>query len=187
MSTRVELASLPIQQRVFKYDPQEVELEQNEKNPFLPQPTSPLIFDNATKASLSQRATSLGLGALFWAAWLTLWTPVVTAFIWVGGSVWGVNELVSAKDDSLPTIVLLLACGLALASFLILAGTLEWARKLRKTSVLQTPRLLSAEELASSQGLSEVLLEKAWAHRRLVVHHTPEGRVADVETSVPRS
>lgn len=186
MREELELAHLPFQQRVFKYDPQEIELEQQERNPFLPEPSTPLIFDDTSKASLAQRATSLGIGALFWAAWLALWTPVATAFIWVGGSVWGLSELVQAKEDSLPSILLLLACGFALASFLILIGTLEWAKNLRCASRSSTACPLDAQTLADSHGLQVEQLQKAWAHRRLVVHHTTEGQVQDVEASLPR-
>ena len=161
------------------------ELAQLQAGPRFPEPSHALIFEQTWSGSMTQKATSLGLGALFWAVWVSLWVPLLTVAFWALLPSWGAGTVVASKQDSFPAILLVVALGLALASLLILVGTWEWATSGLTHSPSSGRENVSLHELAASDGLGAHTVEAAWRHRRLVVHHDADGAVSDIEMSKP--
>lgn len=152
----------------------------------LPHVKGTLIFEQSWAGSLLQKATTLGVSALFWAFWLSLWLPAATLLLWLWGSTFGLGLVAQHLDDSLPTIVLIVSVGFALAVFLALWGTADWVRAIPRRGEREREALrVDASELARSHGLAEEDLRKAWSSRRVVVHHDPKGRITAVECSLP--
>ena len=170
--------------RVYAYDPGEQGALSTPRLR-LPLISQPLIFEHAWASSLAQKATSVGVGALFWAVWVALWLPLGTAALWLIVPGWGLGAAIDDGRDSLPLMVLVLGVGVALASWLILVGAWEWARD-RPVSANDSTADVTPAELAQAEGLETADLLRAWQHRRLVVHHREDGKVSRVQESMPR-
>lgn len=139
-----------------------------------------LIFENTWAGAFTQKATTLGLAAFFWATWLSLWAPLLTYLFWLFAPIWGANTVLSAGEDSLPVLSLLTAIGFALSALLVLAGALQWLYGIARVRPTGTKDVALAE-LAKLHGLTEEQLTSSWAAKRLVIHHNDDSSIANLE------
>ncbi len=149
----------------------------------LPQLAGTLIFEATWAGTVSQKLATLGISAAFWTIWVTMWLPLITAFVWFVAPVYGVAQALPAWRDAAMTLGLILATGFAMGAFLGLWGALQ-------TIIGQnTPRPLptadaTLEELAEWHKLEAPVLLTAWHSRRLVIHHDENGQVTHIESSL---
>lgn len=139
-----------------------------------------LIFETTWAGALTQKATTLGLTAFFWATWLSLWAPLFTYLFWLLAPFWGASTVISAGEDSLPVLALLTATGFALSALLVLAGALQWAFGAARTRPAVTDNV-TMEQLSSFHGLTLEQLNTSWDAKRLVIHHNEDSSISSIE------
>jgi poly-beta-1,6-N-acetyl-D-glucosamine biosynthesis protein PgaD len=144
-----------------------------------------LIFESTWAGSMQQKAASVGIGALFWAVWLSMWLPLLTFGVWLLAPVYGASQVMANLSDSLPTLGLITIGGVALGVFLVLWGTVQWALRGPAPRLPDHPSV-TMQGLAEHHAMDIEALREAWAHRRLVIHHRPSGSVEKIEASLPR-
>jgi poly-beta-1,6-N-acetyl-D-glucosamine biosynthesis protein PgaD len=136
---------------------------------------STLIIEASGSLAWHRRLASTASTAALWGGWLWLWAPLLKAFGQIAHMgarlpVWGLEAL-PAGPPSL---------SLSLAAVAGIPGTVVAWRKLpRRRAKLQTD--LPMSEYARHFDLPEQVIEAGRRASVTVVHHHPDGRIAQIE------
>jgi biofilm PGA synthesis protein PgaD len=137
-----------------------------------------LIIDRPNWQTTRQRVVFGSMTAIFWALWIYLWLPILALVGWALGFKIAYYQMV-IKDGYIGLLQLL---GVYTAIIFCLgAALLAWAYynyfRFRGVERRKARPPVSTDELSQRYQIAPEALD-AWVHsRRLVMHHSPDGRV----------
>ena len=141
-----------------------------------------LIINKPKWQRRRQRVLYGSLTAVFWAAWVYIWMPVLAFAGWILGLRIGYNEMVIRNGLSgVIGLVKLYSLIIALLGGALLAWAYYNYFRFRGVERRKAAPRVTVEKLSERYGIDTQRLEKWCQAKRLVVHHNDHGRVVWAE------